>query len=259
MTDIVLTETRASDGGGAVRVITLNRPDRMNAITPELLNALNLALIEADRDDAIGAIVLTGAGRAFCAGDDLLEQQDMDLEDEDLVAAFCKDLQDVTRNIMFTETPVIAAVHGWAAGGAFSWPMNCDLSIWAEDARGFFPELSYGIFVSGGVTALLPRIAGPARANEMMYLSQKYEARVLHEMGVAWRVVPEGGALDEALSVAAYIADLPATARKAMKQCVGEGMRVEIEAALERESDAVGRTLCDPAWKTRIGEAFRKS
>lgn len=263
MSAAVLTETRPAGGGGAiastVRIITLNRPDRMNAITPDLLRELNLALIEADRDEAVGAIVLTGAGRAFCAGDDLLEQQDMDLEDEAVLAEFCKDLQDVTRSIMFNETPVIAAVHGWAVGGAFSWPMNCDLSVWGEGARGFFPELSYGIFVSGGVTGLLPRIAGPAKANEMMYLSRKYSAADLSDCGVAWKVVPDDTVLDEALAVASYIADLPAVARAAMKTCTSEATRAEMEAVLDREAQAVADTIRDPAWKTRIGKNFQKS
>lgn len=258
MTATVLTETKPTGNGGAVAVITLNRPERMNAITPALLREMNLALIEADEDRAAGAIVLTGAGRAFCAGDDLLEQQDMDLDDEATVAEFCQQLQDVTRNIMFNETPVIAAVHGWAVGGAFSWPINCDLSVWGESARGFFPELTYGIFVSGGVTGLLQHAVGPVKANEMMYLSRKYSAADLAACGLAWKVVPDADTLTEAMATASYIADLPAIGRTAMKKCAGGAIRSEMEAVLERESEAVIRTIRDPGWKARIGENFQK-
>ena len=159
-----MNDTVLSIDDGGVCVVTLNRPARLNAINPDLLDGLNTALARADADERIGAVVLTGAGRAFCAGDDLVEQRSMRDADEASIAGFVDAIQEVTRRIMFGDTPVVAAVRGWAVGGAFSWPVNCDFSVWSDDARGFFPELKIGLYPSGAITFLLPLQVGPARA-----------------------------------------------------------------------------------------------
>ena len=160
---VSMSEPVLSIDDGGVCVITLNRPARLNAINPALLDGLNTTLARADADERIGAIVLTGAGRAFCAGDDLVEQRSMLDADEATLAGFVDAIQQVTRHIMFGDTPVVAAVRGWAVGGAFSWPVNCDFSVWSDDARGFFPELRIGLYPErrGDLSAA---VAGGARA-----------------------------------------------------------------------------------------------
>ena len=157
-----MSKTVLSIDDGGVCVITLNRPARLNAISPALLEGLNIALERANADERIGAIVLAGAGRTFCAGDDLVEQRSMLDADEATVTGFVDAIQQVTRHLVFGDTPVVAAVRGWAVGGAFSWPVNCDFSVWSDDARGFFPELKIGLYPSGAVTFLLPLQVGPA-------------------------------------------------------------------------------------------------
>ena len=207
-----MSETVLSIDDGGVCVITLNRPARLNAINPALLAGLNGTLARADADERIGAIVLTGAGRAFCAGDDLVEQRSMLDADEAAITGFVDAIQQVTRHLMFAETPVVAAVRGWAVGGAFSWPVNCDFSVWSDDARGFFPELRIGLYPSGAVTCLLPLQVGPVLAREMLYTSRKYSAAELLDCGLASEVVPGnrllddagGGALDFAAQVEAH-------------------------------------------------------
>ena len=247
MSDTVLT---IDDGG--VCVITLNRPARLNAINPALLEGLNAALARADADERIGAIVLTGAGRAFCAGDDLVEQQSMRDADEAAIAGFVDDIQQVTRHIMFGDTPVVAAVRGWAVGGAFSWPVNCDFSVWSEDARGFFPELTIGLYPSGAVTFLLPLQVGPARAREMLYTSRKYTAAELLAYGLASEVVPGDRLLDAAVARAQALAALPPQARRALKRGLVEPHHAAIEAALEAEATAVISAMRDPDTYARI-------
>ena len=106
-----MTEPVLSIDDGGVCVITLNRPARLNAINPALLGGLNTALARADADDRIGAIVLTGAGRAFCAGDDLVEQRSMLDADEATITGFVGAIQQVTRHLMFGDTPVVAAMR----------------------------------------------------------------------------------------------------------------------------------------------------
>jgi enoyl-CoA hydratase/carnithine racemase len=250
-----MTTVRTQDIDG-VAVITLNRPERMNAITEPLLDDFNCALQVAQESSAIGAIVITGAGRAFCAGDDLVEQQDMEAEDTQALRRFAEKIQDVTRNIMFGETPVIAAVNGWAVGGAFSWPMNCDLAVWDEGARGFFPELDHGLFVSGGVTWLLPQLVGLQRANDLFYSNRKVDAAALQAMGLAGRVAPAGKCVEEAVGLGRHIAGLPPAARAGMKRCVTAGWKDDLENALEREVDVLVEVLLAGDWKARIAENF---
>ena len=247
-----MIRTVLSIDDGDVCVITLNRPTRLNAINPALLAGLNAALARADADDRIGAIVLTGAGRAFCAGDDLVEQRSMLDADEATITGFVDAIQQVTRHLVFGDTPVVAAVRGWAVGGAFSWPINCDFSVWSEDARGFFPELKIGLYPSGAVTCLLPLQVGPALAREMLYTSRKYTAAELLDCALASEVVPGHGLLDAAIARARALAALPAPARRALKRGLVDPHRCAIEAALEAEAATVVATMRDPGTYARI-------
>ncbi|MCP4326909.1 MAG: enoyl-CoA hydratase/isomerase family protein [Alphaproteobacteria bacterium] len=246
------------ENDGNVRIITLNRPERLNAINDALLDGLNGALAAANADDSVGAVIVRGAGRAFCAGDDLIEQEDMEGLGEDQVRPFVEAIQDVTRNIMFGDKVVIAAVRGWAVGGAFSWPINADFAIWTDGARGFFPEITYGIFVSGGVTYLLPQLVSRIKAHEMLYLSRKYDGAALAECGLAWRVVAEDALDEAALELARYIADLPSAARRAMKHCLTRIDRDRLETAMAMESDAVVESILDPETYRRIREVSER-
>ena len=247
-----MNDTVLSIDDGGVCVVTLNRPVRLNAINPDLLDGLNTALARADADERIGAVVLTGAGSAFCAGDDLVEQRSMRDADEASIAGFVDAIQQVTRHIMFGETPVVAAVRGWAVGGAFSWPVNCDFSVWSNDARGFFPELKIGLYPSGAITFLLPLQVGPARAREMLYTSRKYTADKLLACGLANEVVAGDRLLDTAVARAQALAALPPQARRALKRGLVEPHRAAIETALEAEADAIIATMRDPDTYARI-------
>ena len=247
-----MNDTVLSIDDGGVCVITLNRPARLNAINPALLDGLNAALARANADERIGAIVLTGAGRAFCAGDDLVEQRSMRDADEATIAGFVDAIQQVTRHIMFGDTPVVAAVRGWAVGGAFSWPVNCDFSVWSDDARGFFPELKIGLYPSGAVTFLLPLQVGPALAREMLYTSRKYSAAELLACGLASEVAPGDRLLEAAIARGQALAALPAPARRALKRGLVEPHRDAIEAALNAEAAAVAATMRDPDTYARI-------
>ena len=247
-----MNETVLSIDDGGVCVITLNRPSRLNAINAPLLDGLNAALARANADERVGAIVLTGAGRAFCAGDDLVEQRSMLHADEATVVAFVDAIQQVTRHLMFGDTPVVAAVRGWAVGGAFSWPVNCDFSVWSDDARGFFPEMKIGLYPSGAVTCLLPLQAGPAIAREMLYTSRKYGAAELLGCGLVNEVVPGDKLLDAAVARAQALAALPASARRALKRGLVDPHRTAIEASLEAEAAAVVASMRDPETYARI-------
>jgi enoyl-CoA hydratase/carnithine racemase len=129
----VAMSTVLSEDRGAVRILTLNRPERLNAITEQLITDLNSALEAAHADAGVRAIVLTGSGRAFCAGDDLHEYAEQ-ASTREATQAYVEELQQVTRRIMLGRVPVVAAVHGWAVGGGFEWVLDCDLVVVGESA-----------------------------------------------------------------------------------------------------------------------------
>lgn len=252
MTATVLTETL--DGG--VRLITLNRPERLNAIVPELLVALAAAIDAANADPQIGAILLTGAGRAFCAGDDLKDFATQ-VGSEAETRVYIEQIQEVTRAIARGTKPVVGAIHGWAVGGGLEWVINCDFAIAAEGTRFFFPEIGWGLFVTGGVTHLLPRIVGLAKARELIMLGEKFDARQAQDWGLVHRVVPEARLRDEALALARRLAALPRGAVAELRRCLsGEGEQ-SLDAALAAETDATVRAFLDPETMKRVS-AFAK-
>ncbi len=246
MYQTVLSE-RAENG---VRTITLNRPERLNAMNATLVAETARAFEAAHADPATRAIVFTGAGRAFCAGDDLREHRHPRSQDEAqrLVAA----IQRVTDAIVLGPKPVVGAINGWAVGGGFEWAINCDFPLWARSARAFFPELSWGLFVTGGVTALLPALVGLNKAREMLYLGERYDAPALLEMGVAWKVVEDAALAHEAHGVAERLATLPPAAVGDMKRALNLSGAASLRAAMDFETGATVRGFLDPHTSERI-------
>ena len=244
--EAVLSEV---DGEG-VRTITLNRPSSLNAMNHALVRDVAQAFRDADQDAATKAIIFTGAGRAFCAGDDRREHVHPDTEAE--ARAFVETIQDATRAIVHGDKPVVGAINGWAVGGGFEWAINCDFSIWAESARAFFPEVSLNLFVTGGVTALLPALVGLNTAREMLFLGEKYDAATLKRLGVAWRVVPDASLIREARAVARKLAGLPPLSVRAMRRTIYRTAMTDLATALQLESEATVRGFLDPETTRRL-------
>jgi enoyl-CoA hydratase/carnithine racemase len=236
-----------------VRTITLNRPDRLNAMNMVLIEAVGDAFAAANADPETRVVIFTGAGGAFCAGDDLKEHRHPESEAE--ARAVVDAIQRATREIVFGDRIVVGAINGWAVGGGFEWATNCDFPIWAESAKGFLPEVSWGLFVTGGVTASLPHLVGLNRAREMLLLGERYSAAQLLDMGLAWRVVPDDRLLDEARKVAAKIAGLPARSVADMKKVIVRTAFGDAQAmarAMDLESEATVRAFLDPETTARI-------
>lgn len=233
-----------------VRTITLNRPQALNAMNATLVREVAEAFEQADADPHTRSIIFTGSGRAFCAGDDLVEHEHP--ESEEAARAAIEAIQRVTRAISLGDKVVIGAINGWAVGGGFEWAINCDFPVWAQSAKGFFPELYWGMFVTGGVTALLPALTGLNAARELLFLGERQSAQRLHEMGVAWRVVPDELLMDEARSVAARIAALPEAAVCDMKRTLARTASTNLEAAIALETEATLRGFLDPETTERI-------
>jgi enoyl-CoA hydratase len=219
---LVLSERR-----GAVALLTLNRPDKLNAINVPVIAALDVALDAAEADDAVRAIVVAGAGRAFSAGFDL----DMGMgEGQPDTVAVRRALENDFRVIMrFWDSPkpTVAAVHGYCLGSALELAVACDLTIAAEDCRFGEPEVKFG---SGIVALLLPWLTGEDRAT----------AAEMRAIGLVNRVVPAAALLDESLALAARIAANDAQAVRLTKQAINRsldigGMRQALLAALETD------------------------
>lgn len=232
---------------GKVCSIVLNRPEKLNALTREMIFALRDALTMAQKDPGTHVVVLRGDGAAFCAGDDLSELA-VAAARPDQQAALVASLQDVTRQIMLGPKPVIAVVQGWAVGAAFSWIFNCDLSICAESSKAFFPEVKWGVSQTGGATALAPRLLGARAAREALLLSRRFTARELLELGAVTRVVKDGNELQAAMMMARQITELPALALSGVKRLMNRALGGDLEAVLLDEavlavSTATGREV----------------
>ncbi len=253
MTDFQYPTVLSTLEEAGVRRIALNRPERLNAMNRQLIDDVARAFDDANADPNTRAIIFTGEGRAFCAGDDRREhvQPAHEADARELVDA----IQQATRSIAFGAKPVVGAINGWAVGGGFEWAINCDFPLWAESATGFFPEVSLNLFVTGGVTSLLPALVGLNKAREMLFFGQRYSARELAEAGVAWRVVEDAKLIDEARSVATQLAALPPLSVRAMKRVLNATAVMELNRALELETDATVAGFLDPE-TTRLLKAF---
>ncbi len=240
--------SRVNDDG--VRTISLNRSDCLNAMNRQLIDDVAKAFEDANADQATRAIIFTGEGRAFCAGDDRREHihPENEAEARELVTA----IQRATQAIIFGDKPVVGAINGWAVGGGFEWAINCDFPIWAETAKGFFPEVSLNLFVTGAVTSLLPALAGLNKAREMLFLGDQYSAAELQDLGVAWRTVGDDHLMEEALGVATRLSRLPPLSVRAMKRVLNQCAVADLERALHLETEATVTGFLDPETTERL-------
>lgn len=239
----VYTERR----DGIISVV-LNRPEKLNALTAEMIRALRDALAMSQRDPDAAVIILRGEGRAFCSGDDVSELAGASadpIQQTQLVDV----LQGITRHIMLGPKPVIAVVQGWAVGAAFSWVLNCDLSVCGRSARAFFPEVKWGVSPTGGATALAPCMLGATAAREAFYLSRRFSATELVDLGAVTRLATDGDELDSATAMAKELAVLPAFALAGVKKLTNQAIGGELDSLLAAEASLAAATSA----RTEVG------
>jgi enoyl-CoA hydratase len=229
----------SEDRDGGVRVLTLNRPERLNALNPEVVSLLVDELERADGDDGCRAMVLTGAGRGFCAGWDIKANPDGLVPD---AAPEGMDQQrraaHLIRRLRTGKVPVIAAIHGPASGGGFAMAMACDLRIAGESAR--FNAGFVKIGLSGGdlgMSWLLPRAIGTTRSFEMLLTGDPVDAAEADRIGLVSRVVPDGELLDRAVALGRSIASNSPFAVELTKEVLWANIEVpSLHAAMELEN-----------------------
>lgn len=221
---------------GHIRVITLNRPERLNAINLDLLSEMGTALAEASGDRETRVVIITGAGdRAFSAGADLKEREGMPAEE---VRHFIGTIRDTFTAVQNLRCPVIAAINGPALGGGTELALACDLRIAVEGTWLGLTEVSLGIIPGAGGTQRLPRLIGPARAKELIFTGRRLEAGEALTIGLVNRVVPVPDLKASAMAMAEAIASNAPIAVARAKLAVNQGLELDLAAALALESQA---------------------
>lgn len=227
---------------GRAAIVTLDRPDRMNALSRETLLELGRLGRELATDSEVRAIVLTGAGdKAFCAGADLKERQGF--SDDDVraqVGLYRSELTSLDRS----PKPVVAALNGVAFGGGLELALVCDLRVAAPEAKLALPETTLGIIPGAGGTQRLPRIVGEARAKEMILLGRRLTAQEALAWGLVNRVSPAGvSVVDDALEFLAPILDGAPIAQSAALRAIDVSFETTLEQGLELERVFYDETL----------------
>ncbi|MGI9063850.1 MAG: enoyl-CoA hydratase-related protein [Pseudonocardiaceae bacterium] len=225
------------DDAGGVRTLTMNRPASYNSLTAELKVQLLTEVQRAAADSAVRAVVLTGAGPAFCAGQDLREHAALlDAGDPAPLATVERHFNPLVRSIATVPKPVIAAVNGMAAGAGASLAYACDLRVAASSARFLMAFATIGLTVDSGGSWTLPRLIGYGRAMEMLLLAEPVGAPRALEIGMVTRVVPDGSALAAAQELAGRLATGPTTAFAKIKEAVSAAATADLPEALAVEA-----------------------
>jgi|TARA_B100001964_G_C14248038_1_gene608478 2-(1,2-epoxy-1,2-dihydrophenyl)acetyl-CoA isomerase len=239
-----------------VLTLTLNRPDRLNAIDIEMLDALVCALADGGEDDTVGAIVLRGAGRVFCAGADIGQMVDRTPADwQEIVDHYL----DPVRLIASIEKPIIARCHGDVVGGGLGLSLACDFRVGSRDSRYCTPFINLGLAgcdMSSGY--YLPRLIGMGRATDMMMTGRFVDAKEAFEIGLLSRLVDENELDDTVMSLARSFASGPTGALEFTKKAIRRSMDNDIAGEFDYEIYAQVQCLQSDAHRERVAAFFEK-
>jgi enoyl-CoA hydratase len=224
-------ETIIVDIQDSVCLITLNRPEALNALNSQLLSELCTAVEDADKSDKVRAIVITGSDKAFAAGADISEMSQKSYVEMYSTAFFTNEADRFNR----ARKPIIAAVSGYALGGGCELAMMCDFIIASDTAKFGQPEINLGVIAGIGGTQRLPRYVGKAKAMDMHLTGRFMDAAEAERCGLVSRVVPVKKLKEEALAAAGKIAEKSLLAASAAKQAVDQAFETTLSAGLAQE------------------------
>jgi enoyl-CoA hydratase/carnithine racemase len=229
-----MTDTIRYEVADRVATITLNRPERMNAFNPEMLDAWHDRLAEAQTDDAVQVIVVTGAGKAFCSGGDINR---MGERRETTPLERKSDLADHVQRIPLLleaiDKPVICAINGAATGAGMDFALQCDLRYAAESARLGETYVRVGLVPGAGGTWFLPRLVGTAKALELFWTGDLISAQEAERLGIVNRVLPDAELMSFVRRMASRIAEGPPLSIRFIKRAVYQGMRLDLRTSLD--------------------------
>jgi enoyl-CoA hydratase/carnithine racemase len=241
------------DDRAGVRLVTLSRPEALNAFNNELYDAGAAALTDAAVDDAVAVVVVTGEGRAFSAGQDLGEM--LALSDQRNESGSGHGFVPFMDALIAFPKPLVAAVNGVGVGLGLTLLGHCDLVLIAETARLRAPFTSLGVVPEAGSSVTLPELMGRQAAAHAIFTSAWIDASLAVDCGLAWKAVPADDLLDEAMAVAAEIAAMPLVSLVESKRLLNAGRLDLIRAARAREDEVFARLTGGPANRAAI-EAF---
>jgi 2-(1,2-epoxy-1,2-dihydrophenyl)acetyl-CoA isomerase len=227
------------------RVITLNRPEKLNAFNDAMHEALRDAIADAEADESCRALMITGAGKAFCAGQDLNDRLPKDGKPVVLGETLEKYYNPLVKKLRELRMPVVAAVNGVAAGAGCNIALACDIVIATQSARFIQSFARIGIIPDAGGTWMLPRLVGDARARGLALLAQDLTAEKAAEWGLIWRVVGDKVFVHESTRICEHFATAPTQGMALIKQALNasQGNTLEQQLDLERQLQrAAGET-----------------
>jgi len=222
-----------------VGLITLNRPDALNAVTAGMIDELLAALSQAESDDAVRALMLTGAGRAFCAGQDVSTLAEGSKEQ---LVELVNRYPPLILKFWSVEKPIVAAVNGAAVGSGFNLALACDLRIAAENATFGAVFVRIGAAPDSGAVFFLPRLVGTAKAAEMLFTGAIIDTAEAERLGIVNRVVPGDKLMEEAMALAGRLAEGPRAIGLA-KRALYKGLSLDMEKALAYEAQVQAEAL----------------
>jgi enoyl-CoA hydratase len=240
-----------TDRAGAVATLTLNRPDRLNAVSLPLYRALVDALTQLERDRSVRVIVLTGAGRAFCVGADL-RAHDEEEPGAEQKRVYVRTAQRAHRRMQRGSKPIIAALNGHAIGAGLELALSSDVVIVSDQAKLRFPEIALGTFVGGGTVYTLPARVGLLRAKELLLLGEFFSPHDAVSWGLANRAVAPDQVLPLAQEWAARIAGRAPRSLAAARRLLNHASHMDTRRALILEAAALLDCMSTRDWKEGI-------
>ena len=240
------------------RIITLNRPDRLNAFNEGMHVALRVALDDAEKDESCRALMITGAGRAFCSGQDLSDR--LAKPGEAVVLGATKEAyyNPLVRKIRALPFPVVAAVNGVAAGAGCNLALACDIAIASLKARFIQSFARVGLIPDAGGTWFLPRLAGDARARGLALLAQELEAEKAANWGLIWRAVEDEVLIYEARRICEHFAMAPTQSLALIKRALNASPDNTLDVQLDLERDLQRAASLTPDYQEGVRAFMEK-
>ena len=248
-------ETLLTEKRGSVAIITLNRLEKMNALNAELLHELSGLLDQYEKDNDVTVLVITGSGKAFCAGGDV--NRDDGGDPVQTFLNFARLTRDTFYKVERFKKPTIAAINGFAFGGGLELSLCCDIRIASEKAKMGLTETKLGVVPGAGGTQRLPRVIGPALAKQLVFTAGIISGEEACRIGLVNMVVAAEECVNKAVELANEISLRAPLAVQASKKCINVSMLADLESGLDYEAECV-RSVFVSEDKQEGGNAFRE-
>jgi 2-(1,2-epoxy-1,2-dihydrophenyl)acetyl-CoA isomerase len=251
--DTILTERREG-----YRVITLNKPDRLNSFNEAMHAALMTVLLDAEADSGCRALIITGAGRGFCAGQDLSDRVFSPGQTPDLSSTLEFLYNPLVRKLRELQIPVVCAVNGVAAGAGANIALACDIVLAARSAKFIQAFAKLGLVPDSGGTWFLPRLVGSARARALALLAEPVPAEQAESWGMIWKAVDDASLMEEAHRLAAHFATQPTIGLGLIKRALDASATNDLSSQLDLERDLQGQAGRTPDYMEGVMAFFEK-